>query len=136
MKENTNFEFETIIFDSRTKQRRTQMVWLNDRTHAKRRANTLYISNDLADALNINDDQIHRFDIQVSKDGQTFALHFNPVGLCNMKEKRCVNIHLCDIISAKLSLVYKNTISIKEFDAYADPEHSRIIFTPIVVEDK
>ena len=90
---------------------------------------------DIADELNLEKGKAYRFDIQISKDKKTFALYFNPVGLCYMKDRRCVNVHLCDIISAKLSLAYQNTIDIKEFDAYTDVENSRIIFTPIIKEN-
>ena len=127
------FEFETLI-PIKTKSKYYHKVWLTKHSTTFRLC-ALNISTDIADELNINDDKTHRFDLQISKDGKTFCLYFNSIGVCDMKRKRCVNVHLCDLIKSKLMQAYSNDYeNITEFDAYTDVESSRIIFTPIIKE--
>ena len=127
-----DFEFETIVIDT-DHTRYHNMVWLT--SQSRKVPNVLNISNDIANKMGFEPGKLYRFDLQVAKNGTCFALYFNKVGLCNLKNRQCINSALCGAIRAKL-VFYDNYESITKFDAKADVENSRIIFTPIFPEDK
>lgn len=133
----TNDDFTTLTIKSARSSTYRNRVWLTKQNHKDASYNVLNISPDLAIALSLLDsDQVYRFDLQVTKDHTHFALYFNPVGLCNMKNRRCVNINLVRTLQSQLISLYPTDFDqILVFEAEADVKNSRIIFTPIVKEN-